>query len=172
MARRRMHVDPEFETFTYGDPTRPKAGLRRLARGDLLVFYAGLKGYDCAQAPGLYLIGFFEVALAGRAEDLGKETVRDQFGANFHVRHREVFQDQRGRLVLVKGSSASKMLTQAVPISESGHDQSGKPIYVLSQAMQCHFGTFSSLNAIQRSTPRWVTPEFAERAAEFIRSLR
>ena len=33
-----MHVDPEFETFTYGDPTPPKRGLRRLQPGDLLVF--------------------------------------------------------------------------------------------------------------------------------------
>src|SRR5437868_5489971 len=40
-----MHVDPEFETFTYGDPTPPKAGLRDLATGDILVFYAGLQGW-------------------------------------------------------------------------------------------------------------------------------
>lgn len=37
-----IHYDPEFETFTYGDPTAPKSGLRRLKKGDLLVFYAGL----------------------------------------------------------------------------------------------------------------------------------
>ncbi|GAC1422638.1 MAG: hypothetical protein NVSMB6_24050 [Burkholderiaceae bacterium] len=37
-----MHLDPEFETFTYGDPTAPKAGLRK----DMLVFYAGLQGWD------------------------------------------------------------------------------------------------------------------------------
>jgi len=30
-----MHVDPEFETFTYGDPTRPKQRLRELQAGDL-----------------------------------------------------------------------------------------------------------------------------------------
>lgn len=37
------HYDPEFETFTYGDPTRNKrTQLLRLDDGDLLVFYAGL----------------------------------------------------------------------------------------------------------------------------------
>src|ERR1700730_5208191 len=38
-----IHDDPEFETFTYGDPTIPKAGLRKLNKGDLLVFNAGLQ---------------------------------------------------------------------------------------------------------------------------------
>jgi hypothetical protein len=33
-----IHVDPEFDTFTYGDPTPPKASLRRLDKGSLLVF--------------------------------------------------------------------------------------------------------------------------------------
>jgi hypothetical protein len=37
-----IHFDPEFETFTYGDPTTPKQSLRWLEPGDLLVFYAGL----------------------------------------------------------------------------------------------------------------------------------
>ena len=30
-----IHDDPEFRTFTYGDPTPPKRGLRKLERGDL-----------------------------------------------------------------------------------------------------------------------------------------
>ena len=40
-----MHVDPDFVTFTYGDPTPPKRSLRQLQEGDLLVFYAGLEGW-------------------------------------------------------------------------------------------------------------------------------
>ncbi len=45
-----IHVDPEFTTFTYGDPSGPKAGLRRLERGDMLIFYCGLEGWDCSGA--------------------------------------------------------------------------------------------------------------------------
>src|SRR5438552_6797798 len=30
MAEQHVHVDPEFETFTYGDPTAPKRSLRNL----------------------------------------------------------------------------------------------------------------------------------------------
>src|SRR5574340_95386 len=38
------HYDPEFESFTYGDPTpKKRAQLLRLNDGDLLVFYAGLR---------------------------------------------------------------------------------------------------------------------------------
>jgi hypothetical protein len=53
MSSQSIHLDPEFTSFTYGDPTSPKAGLRRLATGDLLVFYAGLRGYGCDVSPGV-----------------------------------------------------------------------------------------------------------------------
>src|SRR5438552_15053898 len=33
MAKQPIHVDPELETFTYGDPTSPKRGLRNLQKG-------------------------------------------------------------------------------------------------------------------------------------------
>jgi hypothetical protein len=46
MADCSIHFDPEFVTFTYGDPTPPKAGLRRLENGDMLVFYCGLRGSE------------------------------------------------------------------------------------------------------------------------------
>ena len=171
MRQRPMHVDPEFETFTYGDPTKPKARLRELTGGDILVFYAGLKGYDCARAPALYIVGYFEVAEAGRAADLGEGTVAALFAANFHVMHPKVFADQRDRLVVVKGSPASRLLERAVRISEVGADKSGRHIHVLSRKMREVFGDFGGHVAIQRSPPRWVEPPFADRAATFVRSL-
>src|SRR5439155_14904008 len=42
IAGQHIHLDPEFETFTYGDPTSPKRSLRHLKPGDLLAFYCGL----------------------------------------------------------------------------------------------------------------------------------
>lgn len=50
MAEQHVHVDPEFETFTYGDPTTPKRSLRHLKPGDLLVFYCA-EGRDRAGKP-------------------------------------------------------------------------------------------------------------------------
>lgn len=167
-----VHVDPEFETFTYGDPKRPKASLRRLHAGDLLVFYCGLEGWDFRCDPALYVIGYFCVQTAGRAAEFGDSTVKDLFAANAHVRHHTLYQEQKDRLVLVKGSGESRLLKKAVRISTLASDRSGKPLHVLSSEMQKVFGDFEGKISIQRSPPRWVRPAFRDRAASFVRSLR
>jgi len=66
-----VHFDPEFESLTYGDPTPPKAGLRHLQKGDMLIFYCGLQGWDFKSDPALYLMGYFEVIAAGKPDDFG-----------------------------------------------------------------------------------------------------
>ena len=110
-----IHFDPEFETFTYGDPTRLKSSLKRLDEGSLLVFYAGLEGWDFHCGPALYIVGYFQVAKAGLADSFSHTELAELFGNNFHVRHRAVFQDQKDRLVLVKGSAGSRLLRKARP---------------------------------------------------------
>lgn len=114
-----MHVDPEFKTCTYGDPTPPKKGLRRLESSDLLVFYAGLEGFDFASPPALYIIGYFEVALAGLATSFSPAEISKHFAANFHVRHRSLFKQQKSELILVKGGKGSRLLTKAHLLSET-----------------------------------------------------
>ncbi len=52
-----IHFDPEFESFTYGDPSKLKSRLKTLKENDLLVLYAGLKGWDFHCDPALYIIG-------------------------------------------------------------------------------------------------------------------
>jgi hypothetical protein len=171
MADQPMHVDPEFDTFTYGDPTAPKAGLRHLKPGDLLVFYCGLRGWDFASDPALYLMGFFEVEKAGVASELTKTELDRLFSCNFHVRHRRVFQRQKESLVVVKGTTNSRLLHKAIRISANGKDRTGKPLKILSPAMRKVFGDFGGRVSIQRSPPRWVEPEFVGNAAVFVRSL-
>jgi hypothetical protein len=167
-----VHVDPEFESNTYGDPARgPKAGLRHLESGDLLIFYCGLEGYGHDSPPALYLLGYFEVQIAGLARELGDEFVRREFAANFHVRHSAVYEEQHERLVLAKGTAASKRLTRAVCISAVGRDVRGAPLKILSPAMQSVFGTLGGRLSLQRSTPRWIEPGYVPRAAAFLRSL-
>ncbi len=170
--RQPVHFDPEFETFTYGDPTPPKASLRRLSEGDLLVFYAGLKGWDFDCPPALYVIAYFQVAKAGLATSYGRAELAGLFRNNFHVRHRGVFEDQKDRLVLVKGNASSRLLKRAVRISSVGRDRSGRPLHRLAPDMQNVFGDFHGKTGIQRSPPRWVTPEFSSRAAQFVFALR
>ena len=166
-----IHHDPEFETFTYGDPTRPKAGLRNLARGDLLVFYAGLEGWDFRCAPALYIIGYFEVLKAGLAAQFTPRGITRDFARNFHVRHKPVFEDQKDRLVLVKGGPASRLLNKAALISSEGTDCNGRGLKVLSPKMRKIFGDFDGRVSIQRSPPRWVDPAFVEKAAKFLSLL-
>ena len=170
MRSQSIHVDPEFITFTYGDPTSPKAGLRHLAANDLLVFYAGLRGFGCDITSGLYLIGYFEVEFSGRACDLTRQQIRECRG-NFHVRHRSIFLAQRDRLVLVKGSADSRLLTKAMKINVLGQDRAGKPLKVLSPEMRQIFGSFNGKLSIQRSPPRWVSDEYVLGAARFVRGL-
>lgn len=167
-----IHYDPEFETFTYGDPTSPKRGLRKLKKGDLLVFYAGLVGSDFRCDPALYIIAYFEVEKAGLAAEFGKQELQRDFGKNFHVRHKAVFANQKDRLVLVKGSKRSRLLKKAKRISILGPDKDGRPIHVLSPQMQKVFGDFGGHVSIQRSPPRWVVERFVAKASAFVTSLR
>src|SRR5271157_2500258 len=131
MADRSIHFDPEFATFTYGDPTPPKAGLRHLQEGDMLIFYCGLEGWDIRSEPALYLMGYFEVLAAGKPDDFGDAETYRLFQNNFHVRHKRVFERQRAELVLVKGSDRSRLLTKTVRISVIGRDRTGKALKVL-----------------------------------------
>jgi Nucleotide modification associated domain 3 len=170
MHSQSMHFDPEFSTFTYGDPTSPKAGLRRLTNGDMLVFYAGLQGHNCDVPPALYLIGYFEVDFAGLAPDLSEDQIRS-CRENFHVRHSTVYRAQQRRLVLVKGASGSRLLTKAVKISVNGVDSAGRPLKVLSPKMQQILGKFGGRLSFQRSPTRWVEEDHVERAMRFVRGL-
>jgi hypothetical protein len=178
MAKQSIHLDPEFETFTYGDPTTPKRSLRNLKPGDFLVFYCGLQkwgsecGWDCTSRPALYLAGVFEVALAGMAREFDRKTLKAEFGNNFHVRYRNVFEQQKDDLVLVKGGPGSRLFRKACCISEDGEDRAGKPLKVLSGKMQKVFGDFGGHISIQRSPPRWVEPKSVDKAIEFIRNYR
>ena len=178
VALHHVHLDPEFDTFTYGDPTTPKRSLRKLESGDYLIFYCGLQdwderdGWNHEQRPGLFIVGYFVVDMAGMATDFDKMTLQSDFGQNFHVRYPSVFKIQRDQLVLVKGGQESRMLRKAYRISSEGTDCSGKPLKVLSPEMQKVFGDFDGKVSIQRSPPRWVDSAFVEKAIKFVNKLK
>jgi len=177
MAEQHVHHDPEFETFTYGDPTTPKRSLRYLRPGDFLAFYCGLQGWDVDdgwnrdERPALYLAGYFEVALAGMAAAFDPKVVRAEFGDNFHVRYPSVFKMQKDDLVLVKGGPGSRLFRKAYRISSEGKDRAGKPLKVLSPSMRKVFGDFGGHVSIQRSPPRWVEPRFVDKAIDYLQGL-
>jgi len=171
-----IHFDPEFKTYTYGDPTSPKAGLRRLEPQDILVFYCGLKGWDCLRDPALYVIGFFVVEFAGYARDFSTAMLKKSFGNNWHVINARSLQRLRRPdepLVLVKGSTIqSRLLKRAHCISEMGNDRDGKPLKIVSKKMRKVFGNFGEHVSLQRSPPRWITTEpCVSRTGRWLHSL-
>jgi Nucleotide modification associated domain 3 len=166
-----MHVDPEFETFTYGDPTPPKKSLARLSRGDMLVFYAGLEGWDFECAPALYIIGYFEVEIAGVGSSFSEAVLHKSFGGNFHVMHKDVFARERDKVILIKGSPQSRLLTKAVKVGERQRLPAGSWWQLITPEMAKVFGRFGGIGSLQRSSPRWVEAAYIQTAASFVRSL-
>ena len=167
-----MHVDPEFSTFTYGDPTPNKRGLQSLAQGDLLVFYAGLAAWDFECPDALYIVAYFEIDRVVRAKDHSRAELMKEFGGNFHVRNQQVFDEQQNRLLLYKGGKNSKLLSKAHRIGQYGTDRRGTRLHTLSDEMRDNvFGSFTVLNANQRCAPRWVKVDRLPVAESFIRNL-
>lgn len=167
-----IHDDPEFETFTYGDPTPPKRGLRRLEKGDLLVFYCGLESWPTGGKKALYIIGYFAVIRAGIATDFALRFIQKYFANNAHVRNKRIFSKQKNELVLVKGGSGSRLLKKAYLISSVRRNRLGRPLKVLSPKMQKIFGHFGGHISIERSPTRWVRPAYVRLASRFVKKLR
>ena len=166
-----MHVDPEFESFTYGDPTPPKRNLARLKPGDLLVFYAGMEGWGHPAQPALYLAGMFRVKLAGFAPAFTDEQLQQEFQHNYHVRHRTVFAEQRERLVLIKGGESSRLFQKAHLIGETVRRANGTSWQIITPEMEKVFGKFGGIGSLQRSTPRWVQEKLITKAEQFVELL-
>jgi hypothetical protein len=116
-------------------------------------------------------MGYFEVSAAGKASNFGSDDLQNLFGENFHVRHPNIYAEQKNDLVLVKGSSSSRLLNKAVLMSSVGRDRSGRPLKVLSPEMRKIFGSFDGKISFQRSPTRWVALTFVSRAVDFMRSL-
>jgi len=172
-----IHFDPEFKTFTYGDPTRPKQSLRFLHKGDLLVFYAGLQPWSAQLAfhgePHLYIIGYFVIKYAGRVGDLfdthTRKTVEGDFVNCHHVAPRFTYPE---KLILVKGTCESRLLNKASLLSEYAKDRNGVRIKVLRSDLRDRFGQLSTRNYLQRSPPRWVPAAFSRKAYTHVTGLK
>lgn len=168
-----IHFDPEFKTFTYGDPHRAKWKFCEFKKGDLLVFYAGLQGWGGqASPPALYIIGYFVVSKAVRACNFTDTEIRREFGNNAHVCNHQRYKRDKPNLVIVKGGKDSRLLKKAVKISTMGVNRVGKPIKVLSPEMRWIFGDWNGRVAIERNSTRWIKPEYLSTAANFILRLR
>jgi len=147
----KMHFDPEFETFTYGDKGSKAKWLKKLNRHDLLVFYAGLTPKNNDINPeALYIIGYFTVKEVIDFDTLSvndKERYCIECFNNAHIKR----QNDLDGLVIVKGSeNKSKLLNNAVLISEHRLNKIGRKYHAASHEMENLIGIKGS---IQRSIP-------------------
>lgn len=118
ICQNKMHFDPEFETFTYGDHSSKRKSLLKLDKNDLLVFYAGLIPYqNDMHLNALYIIGYFVVENVVDFNELSEEE-KLKF-CNLYSNNSHVKCDDLNDLVIVEGNkNKSKLLDKAILISQ------------------------------------------------------
>ncbi|GGM74019.1 hypothetical protein J2752_002632 [Halarchaeum rubridurum] len=131
-TNRPVHMDPEFETYTYGEVGDNKcASLNKMESGDLLVFCAGLKPTDGLDRPRMYAIGYFTVQAVHDLEGLSPSDrggLLKKFSNNAHVKREGLGPEtlhpsdpDRDRYpVIVSGDpDQSRLLDRAVSLSSA-----------------------------------------------------
>lgn len=151
------HYDPEFETYTYGDPTRNKrAQLLRLDPGDLLIFYAGLRPVESWTASRLYIIGYFTVAsvVSISAMNSWPPPNFSHLLGNAHFRRN---QPDDGLVVVCGHARTSRLLDRAVAISDEAQ--------IATAEVKNKMGIHGSLT---RAIGRWVSSKYMANAVGWI----
>lgn len=159
VAIRRVHMDPEFINFTYGDEGRKAVYLRKLNNDDLLVFYAGLKPYQEDKHPeALYIIGYFTIRDVidfknNKNEIYTIKAIREQYPYNSHPKR----SDTKDMVMVVGNPEKSKLLDNAIQISQKKLNKIGRNYHAVSPEMEKLLGIEGS---IQRSIPpRFISDE-------------
>lgn len=114
-----VHLDPEFETFTYGHVRRGFGDIRSLLRlrddeNGVLFFYATLQRDDTWSS---YTIGYFKNPEIYDCRKLSREEIIhlkvDGFSKNAHLKRADPTVD-----FLTRGREGSRLLEKAFPMSD------------------------------------------------------
>lgn len=106
-----MHLDPDFSSLTYGDQGQRASQILKLACGDLLVFYAGLRPIISSSNGLVYgLVGLYAIHEVVRARDVPA----DLWGQNAHTRRGPDDDD----IVVRAQPGVSGRLETCIPIGE------------------------------------------------------
>ena len=174
-----IHFDPEFETFTYGDPSFTKKKLGELQKDDYLLMYCSLTD-QVTGITALYLFSYFCIEYSVNVTDVNsrKSMIDRGFGKNFHVMHEQIFKrdvtTERNRgLKLVKGNlEKSKVLQKPFLISKKTRYPDGVERFDISDEMQNIFGDFDGHICIQRNSLRIVNDtKCVETTIEWLKTL-
>jgi len=156
----KIHFDPEFETFTYGDHLTKSKIFARMDKVDYLVFYSGLKPYNNESYPrGLYIIGYFCIDQIFTYDELQNDSVKEKLKNNAHVKRGNISKDT----VILKGfPEKSRLLNKAIHISKEGKEH-----WVASDQFCEIIGKPCDYNLL-RSSPRVIEEKFAEQVIKYI----
>jgi hypothetical protein len=160
IINRKLHFDPEYETYTYGDQSVKRNYLLKLEKNDLLVFYAGLSPYkNTNHEEALYIIGYFQVDDVVDFSEINP-TERINY-SKMYKNNAHIKSDSFDKLVVIKGNyKTSKLLKRAVLISKKRPNKIGRGYHAVSPEMEVMLGISGS---IQRSIPpRFVEGEYFE----------
>ena len=111
--KRQMHLDPDFQHLTYGDRgDRRGAEISELTKGDLLVFYSGLRPIRPTKDKLIYaLVGLYVV----RDVILARKVPDDLRHHNAHTRKMKIGEPD---IVVRAKPGVSGRLEQCIPIGE------------------------------------------------------
>lgn len=151
IENRTMHFDPEFESFTYGDPTSKRTSLLKLEKDDLLVFYAGLTPFrNRKYKEALYIIGYFTIENVIDFNQLTEKEIEKCYQFYPNNAHLKRSYDTKDLVMVVGCKDKSKLLDRAILISQTKYSKNRRPYQVLSGKMEKLLGISGS---IQRSIP-------------------
>jgi len=120
----RVHNDPEFSSYTYGDYPclSPRAAnLKKAEKGDFLFFLARLVSHNNGSfgKGGFYLIGYFEIEdILKDVKSKPTETILEAFGRNAHILRGLYSQKYWDGFWVFKGSKRSRRFRHAVPFDK------------------------------------------------------
>ena len=152
------HYDPEFNTYTYGEPSFPKKNqLLKLEVGDIVIFYSGFKG-DTIDPGTCFVIGYFFISSVYHFKDNDKNTkFPESLSNNAHIRRSTVDED----FVLITGDNdRSRLLKKAIQLSDN--KQNVLPEVSLVTGLT---------GSVKRAIGRWVkAPEEVSKTIEWVTS--
>jgi hypothetical protein len=148
---RKMHYDPEFSSFTYGDPTAKRRYLLKLEEGDLLVFYAGLAPYKNSKyEKGLYIVGYFTVSDVIDFNRLTLDQAENCYKRYPNNAHLKRMCGTENLVIVIGDKRKCKLMEKAIAISQVRLNRKNIPYHVVSANMESLLGISGS---IQRSIP-------------------
>jgi len=152
LERRAMHLDPDFDHLTYGDVgNRRGSHIREMDRGDLIVFYAGLRSLRRQDRQLIYaLVGLYVVDEVVSVADVAER----RWNENAHTR-----KTKRGAFDIVVRAQrgCSGQFSRFLPIGELRNGA-----YRVREDLLEEWGGLTVRDGfIQRSArpPRFINPE-------------